>query len=80
MKFIENIVRSVVNEVVDNTLSRLIKDQYTENMAAMIPVGRKVGFPNFMNTGSATSRKPHPFLAMGECIIQSGTFISHADT
>ena len=48
MKFIENIVRSVVNEVVDHTLSRLIKDQYTENMAAMIPVGRKVGFPNFM--------------------------------
>ncbi|MBW7477065.1 FMN-binding glutamate synthase family protein [Paenibacillus oenotherae] len=48
MKFIKNMVRSVMNEAMDEALSRLIKDQYTENMAAMVPVGRKVGFPNFM--------------------------------
>ncbi|CAH1219202.1 hypothetical protein PAECIP111893_04515 [Paenibacillus plantiphilus] len=47
MKFIKNMVRNVMNEAMDEALSRLIKDQYTENMAAMIPVGRKVGFPNF---------------------------------
>lgn len=48
MKFIENIFRSVLNEAVDKALSRMMKDQYTENLAATIPVGRKVGFPNFM--------------------------------
>lgn len=48
MKFIENIIRSVMNEAVDKTLSRIIKDQYTENLAATIPVGRKVGIPNFI--------------------------------
>lgn len=47
MKFIKNIVRNAMNEAMDDALSRLIKDQYTENMAAMVPVGRKVGFPNF---------------------------------
>ncbi|MGM0881871.1 MAG: FMN-binding glutamate synthase family protein [Bacillota bacterium] len=48
MKFIENIMRSVMNEAVDKALSRMIKDQYTENLAATIPVGRKVGIPNFI--------------------------------
>lgn len=46
MEFIKKIVRSVMNEAVDEVLSRLIKDQYTENMSSMIPVSRKVGVPN----------------------------------
>lgn len=48
MKFIENIVRSVANETVDKALSRLIKDQYIENLSATIPVGQKIGMANLM--------------------------------
>ncbi|WP_213528539.1 FMN-binding glutamate synthase family protein, partial [Paenibacillus cisolokensis] len=46
MKFIERIVRSVADVAVDQALTRVIKDHYVENIAAMIPAGRKIGMPN----------------------------------
>lgn len=40
---IENWMRSLVNETVDKALTRLIRDQYTENLFEMIPSATKVG-------------------------------------
>nr|WP_239565136.1 FMN-binding glutamate synthase family protein [Brevibacillus fulvus] len=48
MKLIENFVRSIVNETVDKAVSRMVKDQYIENIFEMIPVANKVGVTNLM--------------------------------
>ncbi|RAP75099.1 FMN-binding glutamate synthase family protein [Paenibacillus montanisoli] len=48
LRFIENIVRSAVNETVDKAITRLIRDQYTENLFEMVPATKKVGFTNLI--------------------------------
>lgn len=62
MKFIENFIRSVANEAIDKAITRAIRDQYTENLAEMIPSTQKVGITNLMeiamraNQGTPVSR------------------------
>ncbi|WP_276351509.1 FMN-binding glutamate synthase family protein [Cohnella caldifontis] len=48
MKFIENLIRSIANETADKAISRMVNDQYTENLSATIPVGQKIGMANLM--------------------------------
>ncbi len=48
LKFIENAIRSAVNESVDKAITRMIRDQYTENLFEMFPSSRKVGITNLM--------------------------------
>ncbi|MBA4495761.1 FMN-binding glutamate synthase family protein [Paenactinomyces guangxiensis] len=42
IKLIKNFARSVINEVVDEAIERLIKDQYIENLFEMVPATKKV--------------------------------------
>lgn len=62
MKPIENFFRSFFNEAVDKAITRIIRDQYTENLFEMIPSTRKVGITNLMeiamraNQGTPVSR------------------------
>lgn len=48
LRFIENIIRSAVNETVDKAITRMVKDQYTENLFEMVPAAKKVGLINLM--------------------------------
>lgn len=48
IRFIENLIRSALNETVDKTITRIVKDQYTENLFEMIPAGKKIGLINLM--------------------------------
>ena len=43
MKLLENWLRSFTNETADKTLTRIIKDQYIENIFEMVPAIKKVG-------------------------------------
>ncbi|MDQ0116498.1 hypothetical protein J2T15_005979 [Paenibacillus harenae] len=62
LRLIENIIRSAVNETVDKAITRLIRDQYTENLFEMIPATKKVGITNLIeiamraNQGTPISR------------------------
>ncbi|CAM3798376.1 FMN-binding glutamate synthase family protein [Marinicrinis lubricantis] len=62
LRFIENMIRSAINETVDKAMTRAIRDQYTENLFEMVPVSRKVGITNLMeivmrsNQGTPVSR------------------------
>lgn len=69
-RFIENAVRSAVNETVDKAITRMIRDPYTENLFEMVPTVGKVGATNLMeiamraNHGKPLSRplgSPLPF-------------------
>lgn len=42
LKFIENYIRSVANEAVDKAVTRLIRDQYEENLLEMVVSAKKV--------------------------------------
>lgn len=48
IRFIENIIRSAINETVDKAMTRMIKDQYIENIFEMVPASKKVGPINLM--------------------------------
>lgn len=48
LRFIENLIRSAINETVDKAITRAIRDQYTENLFEMVPVSKKVGVTNLM--------------------------------
>ncbi|MFD1953014.1 FMN-binding glutamate synthase family protein [Paenibacillus thailandensis] len=48
LRLIENIIRSAVNEAADKAITRLLRDQYTENLAEMIPSTQKVGITNLL--------------------------------
>jgi glutamate synthase domain-containing protein 2 len=48
IRFIENWIRSAINETVDKALTRMIKDQYIENLFEMVPTTKKVGPINLM--------------------------------
>jgi glutamate synthase domain-containing protein 2 len=41
-------IRSAVNESVDKAITRIVRDQYTENLFEMVPSGQKVGVVNLM--------------------------------
>ncbi|QYR20752.1 FMN-binding glutamate synthase family protein [Paenibacillus sp. sptzw28] len=62
LRFIENLIRSAINETVDKAMTRAIRDQYTENLFGMIPSTTKVGVTNLMeiamraNQGTPVSR------------------------
>ncbi len=43
MKFIDNYLRSLLNEYVDKGYTRLMRDQYTENLFEMVPATKKAG-------------------------------------
>lgn len=43
LRFIENWLRSFVNETVDKATTRILRDAYTENLAEMFPTVQKVG-------------------------------------
>lgn len=47
-KIIENMIRSIVNKAVDQSVERMIKDQYIENLFEMVPATRKVGVTHLM--------------------------------
>jgi len=48
LRLIENMIRSAVNEAVDKAITRVVRDQYTENLFEMVPSGKKVGVINLM--------------------------------
>ncbi|MGA8942781.1 MAG: FMN-binding glutamate synthase family protein [Thermoactinomyces sp.] len=48
LKFIEKWIRSVINETLDETIKRAIRDQYIENLFEMVPATTKVGVTNLM--------------------------------
>lgn len=62
LRLIENIIRSAINETVDKAITRVIRDQYTENLFEMVPSTKKVGITNLMeitmraNQGTPLSR------------------------
>ncbi|MDR6224074.1 FMN-binding glutamate synthase family protein [Desmospora profundinema] len=62
IRFIENIIRSAVNETIDKAVTRMIRDQYIENLFEMVPATTKVGPTNLMeiamraNQGTPVSR------------------------
>ncbi|MBX6396129.1 MAG: FMN-binding glutamate synthase family protein [Alicyclobacillaceae bacterium] len=55
LRFIENLLRSVVNEAVDKAVTRLVRDQYLENLFEMVPVTQKVGPVAMMETAMRAS-------------------------
>lgn len=56
MKLISKIARSFANEVVDKAISRIIKDQYTENIFELVPASKKVGPINLMEIAMRASK------------------------
>lgn len=48
LRFINKMVRSVVDETVDAAITRLINDPYPENLYELIPASKKVGVTNLM--------------------------------
>ncbi|MFO7263581.1 MAG: FMN-binding glutamate synthase family protein [Bacillota bacterium] len=49
-KWLANLTRSLMNEVADKAVERMARDQYTENLFELVPVARKVGPVNLMET------------------------------
>lgn len=69
-KLIKNFLRSIINDTVDQAITRVIRDQYTENLFELVPATRKVGLTNLLeiamraNQGSPIPRPlgtPHHF-------------------
>jgi methylamine---glutamate N-methyltransferase subunit C len=62
LKFIERMIRSAIDRSVDQALTRMIRDQYTENLFEMVPASKKVGVTNLAeitmraNQGTPISR------------------------
>ncbi|MEJ8545044.1 FMN-binding glutamate synthase family protein [Brevibacillus borstelensis] len=48
LRLIENFIRSAINESVDKAVTRMIRDQYIENLFEMVPATKKVGPINLM--------------------------------
>jgi len=55
LKLLENWLRAFANETADKTLSRLIKDQYIENLFEMIPATKKVNIINLVELAMRAS-------------------------
>ncbi|WP_124728538.1 FMN-binding glutamate synthase family protein [Staphylospora marina] len=62
MGLIKRWIRSIINETVDEAITRTIRDQYIENVFEMVPAMKKVGVTNLMeitmraNQGTPISR------------------------
>ena len=62
LKFIERMFRSVIDKSVDQAITRMIRDQYVENLFEMVPATKKVGVTNLTeitmrsNQGTPVSR------------------------
>jgi glutamate synthase domain-containing protein 2 len=67
-KFISNFTRSIVNEVVDKAVERLVRDKYIENMFEMIPVAKKVGPISLMEIMMRTTNGKPPGRPLGSHI------------
>lgn len=48
LRVIDGWIRSAVNEAVDKAITRMVRDQYIENLSEMMAVGQKVGAVNAM--------------------------------
>jgi glutamate synthase domain-containing protein 2 len=57
-KWISDFVRSMVNETVDKAMERLARDQYTENVFEMMPIGKKVSPVYLVETVMRTKGLP----------------------
>lgn len=55
LRLIENWIRAAINETADKALTRIIKDQYIENLFEMVPATRKVGPTNLMELAMRAS-------------------------
>lgn len=64
-KFLSNITRSIVNEVVDKAIERIARDQYTENMFEMLPVAKKVNPIHMMENIMRASQGQPPGRPLG---------------
>lgn len=71
MKFIDKIVRSMLNEYVDKGMTRLIRDQYTENLFEMVPATKKVGIINLVELAMRASQGFPPSRPLGSHLKQS---------
>lgn len=58
LKWISDLVRSIVNETVDKAVERLARDQYTENIFEMVPIGKKVTPVYLVETVMRTKGQP----------------------
>lgn len=47
-RFLENAIRSAVNETMDKAVTRLVRDPYAENLFELVPSARKVGVVNLL--------------------------------
>lgn len=56
MKLIDNYLRSLLNEYVDKGFTRVIRDQYTENLFEMVPASKKVGVINLVELAMRAAR------------------------
>ncbi|UFJ38962.1 FMN-binding glutamate synthase family protein [Brevibacillus humidisoli] len=56
LRLIENWIRSSINETMDKALTRIVKDQYIENLSEMIPTSNKVGPINLMEIAMRASQ------------------------
>ncbi|MDI3256814.1 MAG: FMN-binding glutamate synthase family protein [Kyrpidia sp.] len=68
LRFIENWVRSIVNETVDKALTRIVRDQYAENLFEMVPVTGKVGAVAMTETAMRAARGMAPSRPLGSPI------------
>ncbi len=48
--FVGRLSRRIANEVVDKAIKRMTQDQYTENLFEIVPVAKKVGVINLMES------------------------------
>lgn len=65
LRFIENWMRSIVNETVDKALTRIVRDQYTENLFEMVPVTGKVGPVSMAETAMRATQGAAPSRPLG---------------
>lgn len=64
-KLFSNLARSIANETIDKAMERLFRDQYTENIFEMVPVTKKVGMINLMETIMRTTNGQPPGRPLG---------------
>lgn len=64
-KLISNFTRSIVNETIDKALERISRDQYTENLAEMMPISKKVNPISLMELIMRSSQGQPPGRPLG---------------
>ncbi|HYH02481.1 MAG TPA: FMN-binding glutamate synthase family protein [Bacillota bacterium] len=56
INFVANWIRSIANETLDKTLTRLVKDQYIENLFELVPAAKKVNPINLVELAMRASQ------------------------